>query len=108
MDKKENKITRRMFVNLGAKGYAGVQLASVLPASMLATAGGSSAEASTFHGVCYHDCPDSCSWEVKVREGKVISFGGKKLTPLQRASFVARWRLSQKTLPITIIDCSLP
>ncbi len=81
MNQKENKITRRKFVNLGAKGYASIQLASALPASMLATLGCSPAEASTFHGVCYHDCPDSCSWEVKVQDGKVISFGGDKENP---------------------------
>lgn len=81
MSKKENKITRRKFVNLGAKGYASIQLASALPASMLATTGYSSGKASTFHGVCYHDCPDSCSWEVKVKDDKIISFGGDKKNP---------------------------
>lgn len=81
MNKKENNITRRKFVNLGAKGYASVQLAYILPASILATTGCSSAEASTFHGVCYHDCPDSCSWKVKVLDDKVISFGGDKANP---------------------------
>ncbi len=81
MSKNKDKITRRKFVNLGAKGYASVQLASVLPASMLANTNFSSAEASTFHGVCYHDCPDSCSWKVKVQDGKVISFGGDEENP---------------------------
>lgn len=81
MNKKEKKINRRKFVKQAAKGYAGVQLASTLPAYLLATSGCSSAEASTFHGVCYHDCPDSCSWKVKVRDGKVISFGGDEANP---------------------------
>jgi anaerobic selenocysteine-containing dehydrogenase len=81
MNKEEKKINRRKFVNQTAKGYVGLQLASTLPAYLLATSGCSPAEASTFHGVCYHDCPDSCSWEVKVQDGKVISFGGDKANP---------------------------
>jgi anaerobic selenocysteine-containing dehydrogenase len=81
MNKEEKKINRRKFVKQVTKGYAGVQFASTLPAYLLATSGCSSAEASTFHGVCYHDCPDSCSWKVKVRDGKVISFGGDNSNP---------------------------
>lgn len=81
MNKKEKRINRRKFVKNAAKGYASIQLASTLPAYLLATSGCNPAEASIFHGVCYHDCPDSCSWEVKVRDGKVISFGGDKVNP---------------------------
>lgn len=81
MKQKKDKITRRKFINQAAKGYASVQLASVLPVSMLATTGCSTTEINTFHGVCYHDCPDSCSWKVKVQDGKVISFGGDKKNP---------------------------
>ena len=81
MNNKEKKINRRKFVKQAAKGYAGVQLASTLPAYMLVTPGCSPAETSTFHGVCYHDCPDSCSWKVKVQDGKVISFGGNEENP---------------------------
>ncbi|WP_298504628.1 molybdopterin-dependent oxidoreductase [uncultured Maribacter sp.] len=81
MDKKKNKITRRKFVNLGAKSYASLHLASVLPSSMLGSAGNSFIETSTFHGVCYHDCPDSCSWKVEVQDDKVISFVGDKANP---------------------------
>ncbi|MBU2951355.1 molybdopterin-dependent oxidoreductase [Tamlana agarivorans] len=81
MKKKEKKINRRQFVKQTTKGFVGVHMASILPASLLAASGFTSAEASSFHGVCYHDCPDSCSWVVKVQKGKVISFGGDKANP---------------------------
>ena len=81
MNNKEKKINRRKFVKQAAKGYVGVHMASTIPAYLLATSSCSTAEASTFHGVCYHDCPDSCSWKVKVRDGKVISFGGNEANP---------------------------
>lgn len=45
MSKKDQKITRRKFVNTGAKGYAGIHLTAALPAGLLAAAGRSAAEA---------------------------------------------------------------
>ena len=81
MNKKENKITRRNFVHMGAKGYVSVQLASALPVSVLVSTAANPSKVSTFHGVCYHDCPDSCSWNVKVKDGNIISFGGNKENP---------------------------
>ena len=81
MDNEQKKINRRKFVKQAAKGHVSIQLASALPAYLLSASGCSSSEASTFHGVCYHDCPDSCSWEVKVQDGKVISFNGDHRNP---------------------------
>lgn len=77
MSKKKEKITRRKFVNQAAKGYASVQLATVLPVSLPDTVD----DGTTYHGVCYHDCPDSCSWKVTVQDDKVISFGADKENP---------------------------
>lgn len=79
-DKKKN-ISRRKFLNLGAKGYASAHLAQSVPFSFLAVNNPIPTAHDTFHGVCYHDCPDSCSWKVKVQDGKVISFGGDEENP---------------------------
>lgn len=74
----ENKknISRRKFMNLGVQGYAAAHLAGGIPASILSMVSCTPAEAKTVHGVCYHDCPDSCSWKVTVSENKVTAFGG--------------------------------
>ena len=82
MTKKNKEISRRKFIDLGIQGYTGATLAQVLPASLMGISACTSADAKTYHGVCYHDCPDSCSWEVKVENGKVTGFGGDKENPL--------------------------
>ena len=35
----------------------------------------------TFHGACYHDCPDTCSWVVTAMDGKVTKFEASKDNP---------------------------
>ena len=81
MSEKKNKISRRKFLDLGVQGYAGIHLAHAIPASLLTISSCSSVEAKTTHGVCYHDCPDSCSWKVTIEDGKVKEFGGDKNNP---------------------------
>ena len=65
-------------MNLGAKGYAGAHLAQGVPFAML---GLNNSAKETYHGVCYHDCPDSCSWTVSVKDERVVEFGANKLNP---------------------------
>jgi len=81
MSEKSKKLSRRKFIDLGIQGYAGAQLARGIPASLLAFSGCQTANAKTVHGVCYHDCPDSCSWKVTVENGKVTAFGGDADNP---------------------------
>ena len=35
-------------------------------------------------GVCHHDCPDSCVWEVTVREGQAVRLRGQASHPFTR------------------------
>jgi anaerobic selenocysteine-containing dehydrogenase len=35
-----------------------------------------SADASVVRGACHHDCPDTCAWEVTVREGVAVQLRG--------------------------------
>jgi anaerobic selenocysteine-containing dehydrogenase len=41
-------------------------------------------ELKTVHAVCPHDCPDTCSIEVTVRDGRAIDFRGEKDHPFTR------------------------
>lgn len=77
----KDNISRRKFLNLGAKGYASAHLAQSLPFSLLAASQPISSARDTFHGVCYHDCPDSCSWSVTVKDEKITEFGASELNP---------------------------
>ncbi|MDC6389587.1 molybdopterin-dependent oxidoreductase [Maribacter sp. PR1] len=79
-DKKKN-ISRRKFLNLGAKGYASAHLVQSVPFSLFAGVHPISSTQETFHGVCYHDCPDSCSWSVSVKDEKVLEFKANELNP---------------------------
>ncbi|MFO7826070.1 MAG: molybdopterin-dependent oxidoreductase [Cyclobacterium sp.] len=81
MSEKNKKFSRRKFIGLGIKGYSGVQLAQGLPLSLLAFSGCKKSSAKTIHGACYHDCPDSCSWEVTVENGEIRGFAGDKENP---------------------------
>ncbi|KAB1071391.1 molybdopterin-dependent oxidoreductase [Tamlana haliotis] len=81
MGEKKNEMTRRKFVELGVKCIASAPLVSGLPNIMFGSTSVNYLEASNFHGVCPRDCPDSCSWEVKVQNGKIVSFGGDKENP---------------------------
>jgi anaerobic selenocysteine-containing dehydrogenase len=75
------KISRRRFIDLGMQGYTSLQLAHLSPAAFIPFTSCNSAKAKTIHGVCYHDCPDSCSWDVVVEDGKIKAFGGNKDNP---------------------------
>ena len=80
--KKSKDISRRKFINLGVQGYTGLQIAQGLPPALLAATGCSTTNSvSTVHGVCYHDCPDSCSWEVTLENGTIKHFGADKENP---------------------------
>ncbi len=68
--KKDSQITRRKFINLTAQGGAGLSLIHSLP--FISSCNEASAQ--SFHGACYHDCPDTCSWTVKTEGNKVVSF----------------------------------
>ena len=35
-------------------------------------------------GVCHHDCPDSCVWEVTVRDGQAVRLRGQASHPFTR------------------------
>jgi len=35
-------------------------------------------------GVCHHDCPDSCVWEVTVRDGQAVRLRGQESHPFTR------------------------
>jgi len=72
--KKTNPITRRKFIDLSAQGTAMAGLAPTLM-PLLNTACIGSAEAKTIFGGCYHDCPDSCSWKMEVKESQIVAFG---------------------------------
>jgi len=77
-------------MDLGIQGYAGVQLAHLAPATLLTFSGCGQTEAKTVHGVCYHDCPDSCSWDVVVEDGKIKHFGGNKDNPFTAGKLCAK------------------
>ncbi len=81
MSGKRNKISRRRFIDLGVQGYAGLQLAHLAPAALLPFSGCHPQHTKTVHGVCYHDCPDSCSWEVTLEDGKIKDFYASKDNP---------------------------
>ncbi len=77
----DKKIPRRKFIDLGIRGYSAVHLAPFVPASFVALPVYNPSAVKTYHGVCYHDCPDSCSWDVTVEDGEVKEFGGNKENP---------------------------
>lgn len=77
----KTNISRRKFLDLGLKGYAGAQLAQTVPIAMMSACAQIEQGGHTVHGVCYHDCPDSCSWTVTVRDGEVVRFGPNDQNP---------------------------
>lgn len=82
----KTNITRRKFLDLGIKGYAGAQLAQTVPITLISACAQIEQGGQTVHGVCYHDCPDSCSWTVTVRDGEVASFGPNDQNPFTGGS----------------------
>jgi anaerobic selenocysteine-containing dehydrogenase len=81
MSKKNRNISRRKFIDIGIQGYTGLQLSRLAPFAFLPFSNCSSQNTKTVHGVCYHDCPDSCSWDVILENGKIIDFSANKDNP---------------------------
>ncbi len=44
----------------------------------------------TVRGICSHDCPDSCVWEVKVEDGKAITLRGDPDHPITKGGLCAK------------------
>ena len=44
----------------------------------------------TFHGACPHDCPDTCSMDYVVRDGKLVEVRGKKPHPMTRGGLCVK------------------
>ena len=47
-------------------------------------------ETATIPGACPHDCPDRCSWQVKVENGTAVELVGDKLQPFTRGVLCAK------------------
>lgn len=69
-------MSRRKFINTGVRGSVGLGMAPGL-----LSLPGCLPSRETVHGACYHDCPDTCSWQVLVENGKVVGFEGVKNHP---------------------------
>ncbi|HET9328290.1 MAG TPA: molybdopterin oxidoreductase family protein [Candidatus Eisenbacteria bacterium] len=41
-------------------------------------------------GACPHDCPDTCAWDVSVREGRAVAMRGAKDHPFTRGGLCAK------------------
>ena len=48
------------------------------------------AEPTVFRGACPHDCPDTCAWEVTVRDGVAEKLVGVKEHPFTRGGLCAK------------------
>jgi len=44
----------------------------------------SSGGATVIHGTCHHDCPDTCVWDVHVKDGRAVKLRGNKDHPTTR------------------------
>ena len=74
----EKEINRRKFIELGIHGSMAAGFIS-LPGLSLTSCETNSTK--TFNGACYHDCPDTCSWKVTVKDNKAISVKASKENP---------------------------
>jgi anaerobic selenocysteine-containing dehydrogenase len=66
------KLSRRKFINIGI----GIGLSQAFDNSLLATT-----TATTVHGACYHDCPDTCSWIVTAAGERITKFEASRSNP---------------------------
>ena len=48
------------------------------------------AEPTVIRGACPHDCPDTCAWEVTVRDGVAEKLVGVKEHPFTRGGLCAK------------------
>ena len=71
-----NHLSRRRFINVGIQGSL-----TSLTIPFMATHCTSASEPNKVKGACYHDCPDTCSWEMEVEDGKIRSFSASKSNP---------------------------
>ncbi|HEY7160336.1 MAG TPA: molybdopterin-dependent oxidoreductase, partial [Acidobacteriota bacterium] len=69
---KNEKFSRRKFINIGI----GIGVSQALGNSVFA-----STPATTVHGACYHDCPDTCSWTVTAVGETITKFEANKSNP---------------------------
>ena len=77
-DKNTKDLNRRDFMELSTQGAIGIGLAG-LP--IFTGSSCSTPQIKTALGVCYHDCPDRCSWKVTTKDQEVISFQASKDHP---------------------------
>ncbi|MGB0741777.1 MAG: molybdopterin-dependent oxidoreductase, partial [Planctomycetaceae bacterium] len=42
------------------------------------------------HGVCSHDCPDTCSWKAEVEDGRAVRLYGDRSHPFTRGVLCAK------------------
>ncbi|QVL46057.1 MAG: molybdopterin oxidoreductase family protein [Methylophilaceae bacterium] len=54
------------------------------------------AEVKTFHGGCPHDCPDTCSMEYHVQDGKLLKVTGNKAHPMTRGGLCVKLKDYEK------------
>ncbi|MCB0667602.1 MAG: molybdopterin-dependent oxidoreductase [Saprospiraceae bacterium] len=82
MDQENKKLSRRKFVNTGIQGT------TLLGLNPLLLTGRTPREQlkKTVKGACYHDCPDTCSWEVTSEQGKVTRFEASSSNPFTAGS----------------------
>jgi len=50
----------------------------------------------TFHGGCPHDCPDTCSMEYHVQDGKLLKVTGNKEHPMTRGGLCVKLKDYEK------------
>jgi len=53
-------------------------------------------EVKTFHGGCPHDCPDTCSMEYHVQDGKLLKVTGNKSHPMTRGGLCVKLKDYEK------------
>jgi len=76
---KKKNLSRRDFINLSTQGYAGITLSQSMAFPLITSFGDNASN--TVHGACYHDCPDTCSWTVTSKNGKISKFEASKDNP---------------------------
>jgi len=51
----------------------------------------------TFHGGCPHDCPDTCSMQFKVKDGRLIGVSGNPDHPMTLGGLCVKLKDYEKT-----------
>lgn len=76
-NKQEGKGTRRDFIKKSAAGAAWLGTLPLWEDPLIKN----TLRKKEIHGVCYHDCPDACSWKVTTTDGNVTSFRANEEHP---------------------------